>query len=381
MRLYEYEGKELFAELNIPVPKSEVVSSAEEALQAARRIGFPVVVKAQVQMGGRGKAGLIKKAENEEEAMSAAGEIMLRIGAEDKLLIEERIMAIDEGYLGITVDDVKGVPVLVITARGGMDVEKNTVTEPQDVAQVEIKPQKGLYYHHILGAVKKAGYRGSVVKELADLAQKVYGVFVENEADTVEINPVLFADGNRLIAGDAKVILDDYAEYRKKSIQRYRQKRTTPENNTKAIYVPLDGDIGIVSFGASNTMMLIDSIKCMGGNPANFSDMAGGASYESIYELTSHIIRQSAVKAKVVLINITIAGASLKMVIEAIVDAINALKPSIPLVANVRASGASKAEMDVCEAAAKLQEAGVLWRDTLEEAIDTVIKMSKERDS
>lgn len=378
MRLYEYEGKELFKEFDIPVPKAEIVSTVDEALKASANIGFPVVVKAQVQMGGRGKAGLIKKVENEEKLILASKDIKSRIGADEEMLIEEAVEAIDEGYIGITVDDILGVPVLVISKKGGVDVEKIAKTEPELIAREYIDPKKGLYYHQILKAINRAGYKGSIVKELADFTEKLYQVFVENEADTVEINPVMFLDNNKLIAGDSKVILDDYVIFRKKNLQKYKQKRmNNPENNTRAIYVPLDGDIGIISIGASNTMMVIDSIKFLGGKPANFADLASGVDYESLYELASLILRESENKCKVILINITLAGASLKVVISGYTDAIKAVGLNIPMVANIRASGAARLEMEVDEAVAELKKVGVNYCDTLEEAIDTVIKMSK----
>lgn len=378
MRLYEYEGKELFKEFEIPVPKAEIASSAEEALKAAMSIGFPVVVKAQVQMGGRGKAGLIKKAQNKEELLLAAQDIKSRIGADEKLLIEEAVAAIDEGYIGITVDDILGVPVLVISKKGGIDVEKIAETEPDLIAREYIDPQQGLYYHQILQAINRAGYEGVIVKELADFADKLYKVFLENEADTVEINPVMFIANNKLIAGDAKVILDDYVIFRKKNLQKYKQIRMdNPENNTRAIYVPLDGDIGIISIGASNTMMVVDSIKFLGGRPGNFADLASGVDYDSLYELASLILRESENKCKVVLINITLAGASLKVVVRGYTDAIKAVGLKIPMVANIRATGAARLEMEVDEAVAELKKVGVQYCDTLEEAIDTVIKISK----
>ncbi len=378
MRLYEYEGKELFKEWNISVPKSEVASTEKEALQAARKIGFPVVVKAQVKKGGRGKEGLIKMADSEEDVMLATKEIISRIGSEQKMLIEEKVASIDEGYVGITVDDVKGVPILVISSKGGMDIEKVAELHPEIIAQIMIDPQRELYYHQILNAVKKAGYKGHLVGKIADLAYKTYKVFVDNKADTVEINPVLLTHENMVLAGDAKVVLDEYAVDLKPSLQKYREKRAEAEGDTKAIFVPLDGDIGIVSFGASNTMMLIDSIKYLGGNPANFSDIAGGVDHDTVKELTNLIFRQCKDKAKVVLINVTLAGASLKVVIEGIIEAIKTTKPKMKLVANVRATSAARAEMDVDEAALLLQKAGVLWCDTWEQAIDTVITMSKE---
>ena len=379
MRLYEYEGKELFKDFEIPVPKAEIASTVEEAVEAATNIGYPVVLKAQVQMVGRGKAGLVKKVENREELVSVFKDIKSRIKNDEQLLLEETVMAVDEGYFGFTVDDVRGVPVMVITSKGGVDVEKVAETEPERIVRVYIDPLEGLYYHQILNAIKKVGYKGRVMKELAEFGLKLYKVFVENEADTVEVNPVMILDNNKIVAGDAKVILDDYVIFRKKNLQKYKEKRmNNPENNTRAIYVPLDGDIGIISIGASNTMMVIDSIKYLGGKPGNFADLASGVDHDSLYELASLIIRESADKCKVILINITLAGASLKVVVEGYLDAINAIKPKIPMIANIRATGAARLEMEVDEAIAELEKAGVSYCDTLEEAIDTVIRISKQ---
>jgi len=378
LRLYEYEGKELVKEMDICVPKGEVVSTTEEILQGAKKIGFPLFLKAQVQSGGRGKKGLVKEVENKEELLLLANNIKSRIGVDEKLLIEEKITAIDEGYIGITIDDIRGVPVLVISAKGGMDVEKIAETDPQFIVREYIDPQRGLYYHQIINALKKVGYKGIIIRELAEFICKLYKVFIENEADTVEINPVMILDNNKLVAADAKVILDDDAIFRKINLQKYKKKRTNPESNTKAIYVPLDGDIGIISLGASNTMMLIDSIKYLGGKPANFADVASGVDRDTINELTSLILRKSENKAKVILINITLAGASLKVVIEGVIKAINTVGAKIPMVSNIRATGAARLEMKVDEAVTELQKVGVINCQTLEEAIDTVIKISKD---
>jgi len=379
MRLHEYEGKELFQEMEIRIPKAKLVSSMEEILKASEDIGFPLVIKAQVLYGGRGKAGLVRKARNIEELTLIANELISSVGVENKFLIEEQILAIDEIYVGITIDDVLGIPVLVISKKGGVDIENIVQTEPQLIAREYINPQNGLYYHRIVNAIKKAGFKGNLVKELADFTEKLYKVFIYNEADTVESNPILVLENNKLIAGDAKVILDDYATFRNKSNQKYNMDKEHSENNPKVIYVQLNGNIGIISLGASNTMMLIDSIKFLGGEPANFCDIASGVNQASVYNLTRYVLEQSKNNMKVILINVTLSGASLKTVIEGIVEAINSVEiaSEIPIYANVRANGAARLDMSLKEAAAKLMKSGVRYCQTLEQAIDQVIQISK----
>ncbi len=378
MRLYEYEGKELFRTLGIPTPRGLVAGTVEEAAAAAETIGYPVIIKAQVQMGGRGKAGLVKKAENEAALRNLAAEIKDRIRADEKLLIEEAVTAVSEGYLGITIDDVKGVPVLVASAQGGMDVEKVAAGNPNAMAKTYIDVTRGLRKYEILDTLKRAGYSDGPLKNLADVTMELYRLFKTYEADTAEINPILFLEDGRLVAGDSKVIVDDYAVFRNEILRKIKDQRKDPESNTKAIYVPLNGNIGIVSLGASNTMMLIDSIKCFGGEPANFADLASGVDHDSMEELATVILKASENKAKVVLINITLAGASLKVVMEGVLDAIKKVQPKMPLVANVRATGAARLQMSTEEAVAALEQAGVICCSRLEDAISMVIRISKE---
>lgn len=378
MRLYEYEGKDIFRGQGIPIPKSRVLSRNEN-IDNLKDLFFPVMVKAQVLQGGRGKAGLIKSAANIEELKVHAAEIFPRIGETEVLLLEEQIMADSEAYLAITINDVEGIAYLVISKAGGMDIEQIANSESNNIVKLPIPAAEELSYHKVLEGVKKAGFTGKLLPKVSDLAYKLYQTFMKFELDLIEINPLLII-GDNVIAGDSKVTSDDYIIGRYQEFQTIFDRRDKVERDVNTIYVPMDGKIGIISYGASSTMMTVDTIKFLGGEPANFSDIAGGANSQNIYELSKTIFEKSMAnpKVNVVLVTLTLVAHSMKASVEAIVKAAIEVKPNMPIVANVRAAGAAKKEMDTNAAAVYFKDNGITWCDTLEDAITTVIKISKE---
>lgn len=378
VRLYEYEGKEIFQKEGISIPKSYILTR-DESIDALKDLFFPVMVKAQVLQGGRGKAGLIKYASNIAELKAHAAEIFSRIGENEVLLLEEQIKADSEAYIAITINDVEGIPYMVISKAGGMDIEQMAKSDNNNIVKLPIYADNELPYHMVLEGVKKAGFTGKLLPRVSDIAYKLYKAFIKYELDLIEINPLLII-GDNVIAGDSKVISDDYVIGRYQDFQDIFNKRDKVERDVNTIYVPLDGKIGIISYGASSTMMTVDTIKFLGGEPANFSDIAGGANSQNIYDLSKTIFEKSMANPKinVVLVTLTLVAHSMKASVEAIVKAANDVKPNIPIVANVRAAGAAKKEMDT-EAAAEFFKANdIIWCDTLEDAISTVIKISQE---
>ncbi len=380
MRLYEYEGKELFKKMDIKVPQSFLLSKPED-IDLMGDFPFPLMVKAQVQAGGRGKAGLIKPAADMEELKARATEIFAKIQKHETILLEEQIKADSEAYIGITINDVEGIPYIVISRAGGMEIEQLAKSADNNIVKVPVIPGQEMPYYKIFALTKQAGFSGPLLPKVASIVYKLYCGFVNYELDLIEINPLLIV-GNDAIAGDAKVITDEYVHGKYNDLQPYYDRRKELEqNDVKTMYVSLGGNIGIVSFGASNTMMVVDTIKFLGGEPANFSDVVGGTDFQTAYEMSKQIMENCVANpdTKAILINVTLVAHSLKVHLEAILKAYLEVKPKMPVVANARAAGAACKDMSLAEGAKLLEANGIIWCDTLEGAIDKVIKISQGR--
>lgn len=380
MRLYEYEGKELFKKMGIKVPKSFLLSKPED-VDSIGDMPFPLMVKAQVQSGGRGKAGLIKPAADMQELKDRATEIFSKISKHETILLEEQVKADSEAYIGITINDVEGIPYIVISRTGGMEIEQLAKSADNNIVKAPVIPGKEMPYYKLFELTKQAGFSGKLLPKVAAIVSKLYNGFINYELDLIEINPLLII-GDDAIAGDSKVITDEYVFGKYKDLQGfYDNRKKLEQNDVKAMYVALGGNIGIVSFGASNTMMVVDSIKYLGGEPANFSDVVGGTDFQSAYEMAKVIFENCVAdpKTKTILINVTLVAHSLKVHLEAILKAYLEVKPNMPVVANARAAGAACKDMDLNEGAKLLEDNGIIWCDTLEAAIDKVIKISTGR--
>lgn len=379
LRLYEYQGKEMFKEMQIPVPDGKITKSAQEAREIAVSLGFPVVIKAQVLRGGRGKAGLIKNANNAQEAENLAAQILAQLAEEEVLLIETAIQADREAYIGITVDDIKGVPVIVISSEGGIHIEETAEKDKNKIISAFIDPVKGLYQHQALTLAKKAGFQSEIAVKVAQIACNLYRTFEKFDCDTAEINPVMINSKTKeLIAGDSKVNIDEYAFGRQPKIAAYRKERKN-ENDSGIFFVDLGGNIGIVSGGASGTMMLCDSIKVMGGEPGNFLDGTGGNSSKSVAAKSKVVLAEvsSNARYKVLLFNFNLSASSLKEIVDGVVMAVTEMPVKVPVVASIRATGAALNKMSLTQAKTILQEHGIVLSLTLEDAIKTAIELSK----
>ncbi len=380
MRLYEYEGKSLFEAVGMPLPKRVVISTPAEVSQAIETVGLPVVVKAQVLHGGRGKAGLVKVASTAEEAERLSAEILSKIQPGEKLMLEAAFKADAEAYMGITVNDIIGRPVMVVSASGGIHVEEAAASGSGKMISFVIDPVKGLARYELLAAVKEAGFSGKIAVKLTDVGMKLYKVFVQFDCDTAEINPVMINTAEeKLIAGDAKVITDEYAYFRQPEISAMHDARKL--GDSKICFVDLGGDIAIVSGGASGTMMLCDSIKVMGGEPGNFLDGTGGNSPESVCA-KSLVVLEKAVgnpRFSCLLFNFNLTASSLASIVQGVCMAVDRNKPDLPIVASIRASGAALSQMSLEEAKAVLATKGINLAPTLQDAIRKVVEISKER--
>jgi succinyl-CoA synthetase beta subunit len=270
--------------------------------------------------------------------------------------------------------------VVVISRHGGVDVEQLATSGSSGTVKQFLDPERKAYRYTFLNMVNRAGFNGNALVKLSDIAWKVYETFLKYDAETVEINPVLIneKDGT-VLAGDAKVIVDDYALYRQPLLEEFRRRRDSIESDVKSIFVELGGNIGVISLGASMTMMVIDTVKYMGGEPANFVDIAGGASKQNLKDMALQVMQKvvSNPDIKTLLITFTLVAHPLRSAVEAVVEAYQEIKPSVPVYVNIRAASAALISISFEEAIKILKDAGFIWCDYLDEAIAQVIEVSK----
>ncbi len=380
LRLYEYEGKALFEKIGIAIPQGLTAKTSGDILAAVEKTGYPAVVKAQVLRGGRGKAGLIKLVDDTQEAQAAIAHILPQLAENEVVLVEPKIDASAEAYVGITIDDIKGLPVLVISRFGGVDVEEISAEGKSGLAKMNLPASGKAEKYQFVQTAKDAGFSGPILPKIAETAWQLYETFLCYEAETVEINPLFItADGKDVLAGDAKVIVDDYAFFRQPALEEFRATRDSLENDVKMIYTELGGNVGVISLGASMTMMVIDTIKKRGGSPANFADIVSGASKENLKDLSLRVMRNSLADpdSKVIFATFTLVAHPLRNAVEAVVEAYNEVKPKVPVIASIRAANAALISMSMQEAVDTLKKNGVIWYDHLDEAIEQVVKISK----
>lgn len=379
MRLYEYESKELFKKEKIPVPNGTVVKSVDEALKVAKNIGYPVVVKAQVLVGGRGKAGGVKIAENPENLEKIAEQILsMRIKGEkvSSLLIEQKLEISQELYLSIFLDRSRGCPLIIMSELGGVDIEEVATKNPEKIVKRYVNPLIGLKNYHILDILSKINVSESVKKQIRDIIIKLWKIFSNNDAELVEINPLVITDDAKVVAADAKILLDENALFKHPDFLalletrkgEYSQRELEAMNYGMS-YVELDGTIGIIGNGAGLVMSTMDVVKYYGGDPANFLDVGGGASAERMFKALK--IVSSNPNVRVIFINILGGITRCDEMAQGIIQAIQELRLNTPLV--IRLVGTNEEE-----GRKLLQEHGIHAFDNMESAAKKAVEISKE---
>jgi succinyl-CoA synthetase beta subunit len=289
LKLQEYVAKNLLRQAGVPVPAGEVAETPEQAEEIARRLG-PVAVKAQVLVGGRGKAGGIKLANTPEEARTVAGQILgmdIKGLTVEKVLVEQQVKIAKEYYAGITLDRANHRFLLMLSSMGGVDIEEVAADHPDAIIRTEIDPAYGLRPFQIRDAMFAAGFEPSAFSGLEKIISGLYRVLDDKDAMLAEINPLSVTDTGEAIAADAKIDIDDSALFRHPDLAAYEAESITDPIELYASqhgvpYVKLDGNIGVIANGAGLAMMTMDVIKRVGGQPANFLDVSGGARAEVV---------------------------------------------------------------------------------------------------
>jgi len=307
VKLQEYMGKELLREAGVAVPPGEVCATPDEAEDVARRLG-PVAVKAQVLVGGRGKAGGIKLANTPQEAREAAAQILgmdLKGYTVEKVLVEQQQHISREYYAGITLDRAAHRFVLMLSSMGGVDIEEVAATNPEAIVKTWIDPGFGLLPFQVTDAMLRAGFEAAALRELQNILAGLYDVMIARDAMLAEINPLAITEEGKAIAADAKFDLDDNALFRHPEIAALESESINDPverfaSEKGVAYVKLDGDIGVIGNGAGLVMMTLDVIRQVGGRAANFLDIGGGARADKVRTAMEIVLRDPRVRGIVI---------------------------------------------------------------------------------
>jgi succinyl-CoA synthetase beta subunit len=376
MNLHEYQGKELFSRFGIPVLPGQVAATPEEARDIAETLARTVVIKAQVQAGGRGKAGGVKLAKDPEEAFIKSREILaltIKGLPVRKVLVAEAADIKRELYCAIVLDRAKKLPLVMLSAEGGVEIEEVARTAPDKIIKHYL-PLEGLRPYQARALFKPLLQDGALVGQAADILMKLWRVFWDGDCSLVEINPLAVTPEGRMIALDAKVVLDDSADYRHREWGTWRD----PDEETPGArlarekglsYVKLDGDVGCVVNGAGLAMATMDLIKHYGGEPANFLDIGGSSNPEKVMAALKIITGDSHVRA--ILFNIFGGITRCDDVANGIVQSLKASPLDVPLV--IRLTGTNE------ELARRiLSDFGLSATTSMDEAVRMVIEKAQE---
>jgi len=348
MKLHEYQSKQIFSKYGIPIPKGRVAATASEARQIAEELGGRVVIKSQVLVGGRGKAGGVKLAKDPQEAEQLATQI-LRMEIKGlpvrKVLVDEAAAIDQEIYFAITNDRAARKPVIMASSAGGMEIEQVAATTPEKIIKVHIDPLLGLRDYQARNIAAAMDLPREYWKDFGVIANGLWKAYSSTDATLAEINPLVITKDKRLVALDGKMIIDDNALFRHSDLSEMRDIDEEAPAETEArkyglSYIKLDGNIGCMVNGAGLAMTSMDIVKLFGGEPANFLDIGGGAGAEKVAAALRIILSDSNVK--VVLFNIFGGITRCDEVARGILAAIAEVKPKVPMVVRLVGTNAKE---------------------------------------
>jgi succinyl-CoA synthetase beta subunit len=378
LKLFEYEAKNILAKHGITTPPGGLATGADRAREVAAKLRMPVVVKAQVLIAGRGKAGGILFAQSVEEAEKAAEKLLgmkIKEIPVKSVWVEEKIQVKKELYFGITTDRFNQCYVAVASSLGGVDIEEVASKTPEKVVKTPINPQLGLRSFQTKGIAAKMGYRGDQISELGKTLERLYDAGMENDAELIEMNPLTETVEGRFVAADARIIVDDNALFRHQDYKkRFLEGETdlSPEEveamNNDLAYVKLEGNIGVIGNGAGLVMATLDTIQYYGGKPANFLDVGGGAPSEKTALALKIVLSDPRVKT--LFINILGGITRCDDVARGILEAKEKVGVTTPMV--IRLVGTNDAEGKRI-----LKEAGIHVLESMEEAAQRAVELSR----
>jgi len=381
MKLHEYQSKDLLSAYGVVVPGGEVAENGPDARAIAEKFGGNVVVKAQVLMGGRGKAGGVKLFTNADEAGKFAGELIGKrlVSIQnpagmvvEKVLVAQTVDIDKEFYLSVLLDRDLQKLVVMISAKGGMDIEEVAESDPDAIVKLHVDPAWGLCDFEIRQAVKAAQIPSVAQGQMVSMIKRLVKAYQEADADLVEINPCALTPDGKLIAADAKVAIEDNALFRHKDYQATADDSAEDEIEAEAArrgiaYVRLGGDIGIIGNGAGLVMCSLDEVSAAGGRPANFLDVGGGAQAERVKSCVDLIMMDPNIKG--LLINIFGGITRGDEVAKGILAAFEELNVTVPVVARVEGTASE-------EARALLTGTRIVPAETMQEAAQKIVALA-----
>ncbi len=348
MRMHEYQAKQIFKKYGIPIAKGELAKDPNEVKDIAQKLGGKVVLKSQVLVGGRGKAGGIKKADSAEEAFELAKSMFgmeLKGHRVEKIYVEEQLDIEREMYVGFTLDRASKGFALIVSSVGGMNIEEIAMNYPDKIARTTVDPLFGLWDYQIRDVLYRSNMPKEYHKEVSRIIKALYNILIHHEAELTEINPLIVTKDGKLIAADARLNVDDNALYRHPDLKEMRD--YTEVDQTERIaeekglnFVKLDGNIGVIANGAGMSMSTMDLIYLEGGKPANFLDIGGGASSEVVKEAINIILMDRNVR--VIFMNIFGGITRCDEVAKGLAEAFSELKIDLPIV--LRLAGTNEEE-------------------------------------
>jgi succinyl-CoA synthetase beta subunit len=377
MKLHEYQSTLIFSKYGIPIPKGRVAATADAARQIAQELGGRAVIKAQVLVGGRGKAGGIKVAKDANEAEVLATQILsmeIKGLPVRKVLVDEAASIETEIYLGITNDRAARKPVMMASAAGGVEIEEVARTNPEKIIKIHIDPLLGLRDYQTRDIAAGIDLPRELWRDFNAIAQGLWRAYSENDATLAEINPLIINKEKKLVALDGKMLIDDNAMFRHPDLAELRDIDEEAPAETEArkyglSYIKLDGTIGCMVNGAGLAMTSMDVIKLFGGEPANFLDIGGGAGADKVAAAMRIILIDPNVKA--VLFNIFGGITRCDEVAKGILVAMDEVKPKIPMVVRLVGTNAE-------EGRKLLENANMITAETLADAAQKAVKAAEK---
>ena len=372
LKLFEYEAKDLFRKNGIPVPEGFVVDSINFD---SGSIDYPVVVKSQVLVGGRGKAGGIKFASSAEECVQAVRDLLgssIKGERVEKILIENKLDIRNEFYVSFIVDRNSRKHLVMASTEGGVDIEEVAEKTPEKIVMRHINPLEGFFPYMAREIARDMGLSGKIATRVADVIYRLYLVYRKYDAEIAEINPLVVTSNEDVIAADAKMILDDDALFRHKEFSGMVRREGTPlEQEAGELdlnYVDLDGNVAVLGNGAGLVLTLLDLISLYGGKPANFLDTGGGVREETVLSAMKILSKKCRMpEVRVLLINLDLAISSASVASEGIIKGLNMYPIDVPIFARIIGNEADLARKN-------LEKAGIQVFDDIEEVIKSAIE-------
>ena len=372
MKIHEYQAKDILARYGVPIQPGRVAYTPAEAEAIARQLGGPVVIKAQVYVGGRGKAGGIQFGDTPEQARAAAAKVLgmdIKGLTVEKVLVTSKVNIKEEYYLGIVLDRKSQTPVVMVSKEGGIDIEEVAAKTPEKIIKQPIDMRWGLRPFEARGLLARAGLPHQVIGKAGTILTALARAFIESDASLAEIDPLVLTTEGKVQAADAKILIDDNGLFRQKEYASWAESEESNPLEYEAkqeglTYVKLNGDVGIIGNGAGLVMTTLDMVARVGGKPANFLDIGGGAKAEVMYKALKFVARDPQVKG--ILVNIFGGITRGEEVAKGVIMAQAELPKGMPIVVRLSGTGAE-------EGRAMLKDAGLEWGKDMQDAAQKIV--------